>query len=73
MIYYVKTGDLDCTTDASSHRQAAIQTIRNSSEDLGMLVIVNENRIDERKEAGNVYFLTQSILDELDFGMKLVG
>lgn len=73
MIYYVKTGDLDCATDASSHRQAAVQTIRNSREDLGMLVIVNENRIDERKEAGNVYFLTQSILDELDLGMKLVG
>lgn len=74
MMYHVRTGDLECTTNASSHKQAAMHAIRESNEDLGVLVVVNESRIDDQNEAGNVYFLTQNILDELDqFGMKLVG
>lgn len=74
MIYHVKTGHLECATNADSHKQAAIHAVRDSNEDLGVLVVVNESRIDEQSDAGNVYFLTQNILDELDqFGMRLVG
>jgi hypothetical protein len=71
MRYYVRTGDLDCSTDAKDHREAAVKTLRGSDKDLGVLVIVNEREIDEEDHAGNMYFLTQSILD--DCPMRLVG
>lgn len=71
MLYHIMTGDLSCTAHASSHRQAAIETLRNCDKDLGILVIVNEREITEDDHSGNVYFLTQSILDAC--GMRLVG
>jgi hypothetical protein len=71
MLYHVRSGDLDCSTHAADHREAAMKSIRSSDRDLGMLVIVNEREIDDHDEAGNVYFLTQSILD--DCSMRLVG
>lgn len=71
MLYYIRTGDLDCMTDATSHRHAAIKTLQNCEKDLGVCVIVNEREITDHDESGNVYFLTQSILD--DCGMRLVG
>lgn len=71
MLYYVKTGELDCSTHANDHREAAMKSLRNSDKDLGVLVIVNEREIDEENHSGNMYFLTQSILD--DCSMRLVG
>lgn len=71
MLYHVMTGDLSCTANASSHRQAAIKALKNCDKDLGVLVVVNEREITEEFDSGNLYFLTQSILD--DCGMRLVG
>lgn len=71
MLYYIRTGDLDCTADALSHRHAAIKALTNCDKDLGVCMVVNEREIDEENHSGNVYFLTQSILD--DCSMRLVG
>lgn len=71
MLYYVKTGSLNRCLHAASHHEAAMRSLRGSSEDLGVLVIVNDREIDESDESGNRYFLTQSILD--DCSMRLVS
>jgi len=71
MRYYVRTGDLDCSTDAKDHLEAAMKSVRGSDKSFGAIVIVNEREIDEENHAGNMYFLTQSILD--DCSMRLVG
>ena len=71
MIYHVRTGDLDEYTHASDPRQAAIKTLRNSSKSLGVCVVVKEREIDEEDHSGNLYFLTQNILDECS--MRVVG
>ena len=71
MLYYVRTGDLDCSTHANSHRHAAMKSVRGSDRDLGVLMIVNEREISEDDHSGNVYFLTQSILDACS--MRVVG
>jgi hypothetical protein len=68
---HVRTGDLDCRMHARNHHEAAMKSVRNSDKGLGVLVIVNEREIDESDPAGNVYFLTESILD--DCSMRLVG
>lgn len=71
MLYYIKTGELDCTAQADSHRQAAIRALTNCDKDLGVCLVVNEREIDDEDHSGNVYFLTQNILD--DCSMRLVG
>jgi hypothetical protein len=71
MLYHVRSGDLDCSTHASDHREAAMKSLMGSDKDLGVLVIVNDREIDEEDHSGNMYFLTQSILD--DCSMRLVG
>jgi hypothetical protein len=64
MLYYVRTGNVDTSVNASSHRQAALKAIKQSEQDLGMCVMVNEQEISEKTHGSSVFFLTQSILDE---------
>lgn len=71
MLYYVRTGDLDCTAHATSHRHAAIKAVRNCGKDLGVCLVVNEREIKEGDESGNVYFLTENILEDCE--LRLVG
>jgi len=76
MLYYIKTGDFEASIHATNHKQAAIKTLRNSDKDLGVCVIVNERQITDEDHSGNVYFLTQSILDEClpsSVEMRVVG
>ena len=62
MLYYVKTGDIDTSTDAKSHRHAAVKTLRFSNEkDLGLCVIVSEQQI---VDENSICFLTDCILME---------
>lgn len=71
MLYYVRTGDLDCAISARDHHEAALKAIRGSDKDLGVLVVVNQREIKEDDHEGNIYFHTQSIID--DCSMRLVG
>lgn len=71
MLYYVKTGDVDTSVRASSHRHAAVKALRQCGKDLGMCVVVNEREISEENHDSSVFFLTQSILD--DCSMKVVS
>lgn len=71
MLYHVRTGGLECAVNAASHREAALKAIRSSDRDLGVLVVVNQRRMDDVDHEGNVYFHTQSIID--DCSMRLVG
>lgn len=62
MLYYVRTGDIDTSTNASSHRHAAVKTLQFSNEEeLGLCVIVSkQHSIDEN----SVCFMTDCILME---------
>lgn len=71
MLYHIQTGDLECTAHATSHRHAAIKALKNCDKDLGVCLVVNEREITEDDHSGNVYFLTQSILE--DCQMRLIG
>lgn len=70
MLYHVRTGHLDRRLRAASHHEAAMKAVRDSDTGLGVLVVVNEREIDEVDHEGNVYFHTQSIIDECS--MRLV-
>jgi hypothetical protein len=70
MLYYVRTGDLDCSLHANNHLEAATKSVRSSDKKFGVIVIVNEREIDEEDHSGDMYFLTQSILE--DCSMRLV-
>lgn len=72
MIYHVMTGDINTKTSADSHREAAIQAIRYSGEMPGMCVIVSEEEIFEHNSDSNVYFMTDSIMQEC-LSMRIVG
>jgi hypothetical protein len=71
MLYYVRTGEVDMSINSTSHRQAAIEALRNSDKCLGVCVMVNDREISEVDPEGSVFFLTQSILD--DCSMRLVS
>lgn len=61
MLYYVRSGDLDESTRARSHKQAAIKVLAKNELDLGVCVIVSESEtIDENAFC----FLTENILAE---------
>lgn len=62
MLYYVRTGDIDTSTTASSPRQAAIQAIKYSEEMPGICVVVSEREITEEDADSHVFFLTESIM-----------
>lgn len=61
MLYYVKSGDLDESTRARSHKQAAIKVLSKNTHDLGVCVIVSESDVIDEK---SLYFLTENILEE---------
>lgn len=61
MLYYVRSGDLDESTRARSHKQAAIKVLTNNELELGVCVIVSKSEtIDENAFC----FLTENILEE---------
>lgn len=61
MLYYVRSGDLDASTRARSHRQAAIKLLSKNELELGVCVIVSESdTIDEHAFC----FLTERLLEE---------
>ena len=70
MLYYVKSGDLDVSMNARNHKQAAIRAINSSGRSLGICVVVSKTLIEDN-HPDQVYFLTESILQE-GSAMKLV-
>ena len=70
MLYYVKSGDLDISTNARNHKQAAVRAVNSSERSLGICVIVSKTVIEDN-HPDQVYFLTESILQE-GSAMKLV-
>lgn len=68
MLYYVKTGLIDTSLHATSHRQAAVKALSKSREECGVCVVVSDREIEEDNAHRNVYFLTESILE-----MRLVS
>jgi len=61
MLYYVRSGDLDESTRARSHRHAAIKVLAKNKLELGVCVLVSESdTIDENAFC----FLTENILAE---------
>jgi hypothetical protein len=74
-LYYVRTGSVDTRQLASSHKQAAIKTLKNCS-DFGKFVIVGTNDIDDATTSGSqMFFSTSALLEDCesdDNNMKLV-
>jgi hypothetical protein len=64
MLYYVRSGDVYVSLHAKNHRQAAIKTLDSASEDLGVCVVVSQTEINDENIDDNVYFLTDSILED---------
>lgn len=61
MLYYVRSGDLDESAHANSHKQAAIKAIKRSNQELGVCIIVSESEVID----GNSFcFLTEDIMAE---------
>lgn len=61
MLYYVRSGDVDESTRARSHKQAAIKVLAKNELELGICVIVSKSdEIDENAFC----FLTDNILAE---------
>lgn len=78
MLYYVKTGSVDITQQAESHKQAAIKTIK-EHQDFGKFVIVGVTTIDVEDESQHgslMFFCTKSLLREFEINkfnnMRLV-
>lgn len=71
MIYYVKTGDLNSSVRATSHREAAVMALKGSDRGLGELVMVNGGDRSYEITEDSVFFLTDDILS--DCSMKLVS
>ncbi len=64
MLYYVRTGSVDTTQYASSHKQAAVKTLK-KFENFGMYVIVGVHDIDDDTQRGSqMFFHTDSLLEE---------
>jgi len=61
MLYYVRSGDLDESTRARSHKQAAIKALTKNELELGVCVIVSES---EEIDENAFCFLTENILAE---------
>jgi hypothetical protein len=70
MLYYVKSGDLDISTNARSYKQAAVRALNSSERGLGICVVVSKTPIEDN-HPDQVYFLTESILQE-GSAMRLV-
>lgn len=69
MIYYVKTGEVDTSIEATSHRHAAVKALKGRSKGLGVVVVVND--AEEESMSDGVFFLTRNILEECS--MRLVS
>lgn len=64
MLYYVKTGYINTSLQANSHKHAAIKILESSSRvDCGTCMIVSKKRIVD-PDRFQVYFLTDNIMLE---------
>lgn len=61
MLYYVRSGDLDESILARSHKQAAIMALAKNELELGVCVIVSKS---EEIDKNAFCFLTENILAE---------
>lgn len=64
MLYHVRTGELDSSVHASTHRSAAMKLLMNSQLDFGILTVVSDREIGSEPRSSNLYFDTQALLDE---------
>lgn len=75
MIYHVRTGSINTTQVAHSHKQAALKTL-SRFEDFGQFVIVGLGDLDdESTHSSMMFFHTDSLLTaskESESNMKLV-
>ena len=72
MLYYVRSGDVDISLNAKSHRQAAVDAFSSSNEDdFGLYVIVSEQHsVDENA----VCFSTEFIMNQFrSLSMRVVN
>jgi hypothetical protein len=73
MLFYVKSGSINVTLLAHSHKQAAMRIVR-KEKDLGKLVIVGLEEINEDSSSSQMFFHTDSLINENDEClMKLVN
>lgn len=72
MLYYITTGEIKSSAWAETPRQAAVDTLRRSSEGCGELTIVSEEETLDYESEKNIFFLTESIMEEC-VGMRIVG
>jgi len=71
MQFHIRTGDLKTKVNAENHHNAAIKALRKSNHNLGICTIVSDQEINDLEYDGNVFFLTQNILNSCS--MRLVG
>jgi hypothetical protein len=69
MLYYIQTGDIDTSTFAESHRDAAAFVIKNFS-GYGQCVVVSDEEMLEEQSESYVYFLTEAIIED-SLGMRI--
>jgi hypothetical protein len=72
MLYYIRTGDIHSSAWADTPRQAAVDTLRRSSEGCGELTIVSHEEIVDYESEENIFFLTESIMEDC-MGMRIIG
>jgi hypothetical protein len=72
MIYYVQTGSVATTQQANSHKQAAIRVVKKHKE-IGKFIIVGTEEIkNDESSKSQMFFSTESLLDECKCCMRLV-
>lgn len=72
MLYYITTGEIKSSAWAETPRQAAVDALRRSSEGCGELTIVSEEETLDYESEDNIFFLTESIMEEC-MRMRIVG
>jgi hypothetical protein len=65
MLFYVQSGSINVTLLAHSHKQAAMRIVR-KEKDLGKFVIVGLEEIKEDSASSQMFFHTDSLLNEKD-------
>jgi len=72
MLYHVQTGSVVTTQNASSHKQAAMRVVRKHKE-IGKFIIVGTEEIkDDESSKSQMFFHTESLLDECKSSMKFI-
>ena len=73
MLYYVQTGSINVSLNATSHKQAAMRVVR-KEKNLGKFVIVGLEKIEsENSSSSQMFFHTELLLDEeCSYTMKII-